>query len=200
MFRRLAVAAVATAALSIALTGCGKSNSGSGTGSSGSGSGSSGGDATAWAEKVCQAVEGDITALGKTPDVDMSDPQKTKDGMVDYLGKFSTTLDHMAGAIKGAGDPPVSGAKGDVDKLVSELQTAKQTVDTAKDNLAKTDVSDPASFQAAFAKIGEDMGSLSNLDDPTKNLESNQQLKDAFDKAPTCKKLDSGGSSSTPTS
>jgi hypothetical protein len=200
MFRRVAVAAVATAALSIALTGCGKSTTGSGSGSGG-GSGSSGGDANAWAEKVCQSVEGDVAALSKTPDIDPSDPQKTKDGMVDYLGKFSTALGHMASAIKDAGDPPVSGAKADVDKVTGALETAKQSVDTAKANLAKADISDPTAFQDAFTKVGEDLSKLGDLEDPTKGLESNQALKDAFDKAPTCAKLNGGsGSSSAPTS
>lgn len=208
MLRRLTMATVAAAAVTLALAGCGNSNSGSGSGSTGGGStsnssgGSSGGSAVDWAEKVCKSVEPDIQALGKTPDIDATNMQKTKDNMVEFLGRFSTALGHMASSIKDAGDPPVSGAKQDVDKLVTSLESARKTVDEAKSNLDKASVSDPASFQAAFTKVGEDMSKLGDLEDPTKSLDANKELKDAFDTAPTCKKLDNmgaGPSSSTPT-
>jgi hypothetical protein len=207
MFRRLSVAVVTAAAFSLALTGCGgNSTSGSGSGSgsnSSSAGGSAGGDAVAWAEKVCKSVEPEVASLSKMPDVDTTDLQKTKDSMVAYLGKFSTALGHMSSAIKDAGDPPVSNAKADVDKVTGALESAKKTVDEAKANLDKASASDPTSFQEAFTKVGEDLSKLSNLDLPTKGLEENKELKDAFDKAPTCKKIDEtagGSNSSAPTS
>jgi hypothetical protein len=181
--------AAAAAALALALTACGDD--------SGSGSGST--TPEAWAEKVCKSVEGDVAALKQTPDIDQSDPQKAKDGMTAYLGQIATALGRMAGGIRDAGAPPVADGAQAADRVTTALEDAKKTVDEAKANLEQAPVNDAAAFQEAFAKVGEDLGALSGLDDPTKDLESNQQLKEAFDKAPTCKKLDEG-SNSTPTS
>jgi hypothetical protein len=196
MFRRIALVAVAASALSLALTGCGNSNSNSNSGSggtSGSSSSGGGGDAVAWAEKVCKSVEGDVAALSKTPDMDATDPQKAKDGMSAYLGSLATALGHM-----------VSGATDAVSKLTDSLNQAKTTVETAKSNLDKASVTDAAALQDALSKVGEDLAKLGDLQDPTKALESNDTLKNAFETAPTCKKLDasSGGdsTSSAPTS
>jgi hypothetical protein len=204
MIRRLTVATVAAAALSLALAGCGNSStsgSGSGSNSGSGGSGGGSGSAVDWAEKVCKSIEPDVEALGKTPDVDPSDMAKTKDNMVSFLGKFSTALGHMATSLKDSGDPPVANGKEDVAKLISALDSAKKAVDEAKTNLDKASASDPAAFQEAFTKVGEDLSKLGDLEDPTKSLEANKELKDAFDQAPTCKKIDmGGGSSSTPTS
>jgi hypothetical protein len=182
---------VATAAaLLLALTACGNDS-----GSGGSGSGS----AVDWAEKVCRSVEGDVGKLQQTPDIDPSNPQQAKESLVAYLGNLETALGNMVQGIRDAGDPPVTDGKAAVDKLTNTLDGAKTSVASAKSNLEQAPVDDPAAFQAAFTKVGEDMQALSNLDDPTKELESNQQLKDAFDQAPTCKRLDQG-SDSTPTS
>jgi hypothetical protein len=201
LFRRLSVAIAAAATVLLALTGCGNSStSGSGTGSGTSTPSGGGGDAVAWAEKVCKSVEQDVAALSKTPDVSGTDLQKIKNGMVDYLGRFSTALGHMASSLRDAGDPPVSGAKPDVEKVTTALDSAKKTVEEAKTNLEKVSPSDPTALQAAFTKVSEDMSKISDLDDPTKGLETNKELKDAFDNAPTCKKIDMGGPSSSPTS
>jgi hypothetical protein len=211
MIRRLAVAIAAASALSVALTGCGSSdNNAGGSGSGGSSSANSGasgggsGDAVAWAEKVCKSVEGDVASLSKTPDIDQSDPAKAKDGMVAYLGGLATALGHMASGIKDAGAPPVADGAQAVTKVTDALEQAKNTVEQAKDNLDKASVTDQAAFQAAFQKVGEDLSKLGDLEDPTKDLESDQTMKDAFQQAPTCKKLDestgSGSTSSAPTS
>jgi hypothetical protein len=187
MIRRLATVAAAATALGLALAGCGDANSGGG-----------GGDAVAWAEKVCKSVEGDLAVLTKTPDVDPSNPQQAKESLVTYLGSFATALDHMASGIRDAGTPPVADGAKAVDTVSSALAEAKTSVESAKTNLEQANVSDPASFQAAFTKVGEDMAKLSSLDDPTKDLKANKELNDAFEQAPTCKKLDGDGTSTPP--
>jgi hypothetical protein len=184
---------VATAAaLLLALTAC---SDDSGSGGSGSGSG----DAVAWAEKVCKSVEGDVGKLNQTPDIDPSNPAQAKDSLVSYLGTIETALGNMVSGIRDAGDPPVADGKAAVDKLVNTLEGAKTSVGTAKTNLEQAPADDPAALQQAFTKVAQDMEALGDLQDPTKDLESNQQLKTAFDQAPTCKRLDQG-SDSTPTS
>ncbi|MFL6141875.1 MAG: hypothetical protein ACJ72N_08415 [Labedaea sp.] len=190
----------------MALTGCGNSsNSGSGTGgssagnSSTSGGGGASGDAVAWSEQVCKSVGDDMAKLGQTPDIDTSDPAKAKQGLVTYLGTVSSSLDHMVKGIKDAGPPPVKDGQQAVDRATGALQDAKKSLDQAKSTLEGAKSSDPAALQDAFTKFGEDM---SKLGDPFQDLDANQELKAASDKAPSCKRLSDGAggsSSSTPT-
>ncbi|GLW95524.1 hypothetical protein [Actinokineospora globicatena] len=212
MARRLVAITAAAAALTISLTGCGGSDTAGGGSSSGAAattttatSEAAGGDATAWAEKVCAAVAPQVTALAAQPQIDQSDPVKAQASLVDYLDKFSGALDKMISSFSDAGDPPVADGKALVAKATGALEEAKTAVETAKTNLAAASPSDPAAFQAAFVKVGEDLQALSKLEDPTKGLRGSAALDKAFKEAPSCKKLDlgesaSGTASSTPTS
>ncbi|MDQ3406344.1 MAG: hypothetical protein M3548_23605 [Actinomycetota bacterium] len=199
MVRRLAVVA---AALSLGLAGCG-SDTGSGS-STGSGTTTTaeakGGDAVAWAESVCSKIGPEVEALSKTPEIDSSDPAKTKDSMVSYLTTLSTALGKMSSGIEDAGTPPVADGKVLADKVVGGLGEAKKAVDTAKENLSTVDASDPAKFQEGFQKVSADLSKIGDMEDPTKGLRGNQELEDAFKNAESCKKLDAigGASSSAP--
>jgi hypothetical protein len=199
MLRRIAMGAVAATLLTLALTGCAdKTTAGSGAGTSPS---PSSGDATAWAEQVCKSVEGDVAKLSESPDVDPADLEKTKANFVAYLADISTTLDNLANGIKDAGPPPVAdGGQEVVDQTITTLDDMKKSVDEAKATLEKVSASDPAAFQAAFEKVGEDLTKLGEVQDPTDGLKANKELDSAFDKAPTCQKIDLGSGTSAPTS
>ncbi|MBM7771410.1 hypothetical protein JOD54_001614 [Actinokineospora baliensis] len=212
MARRFVAITAATAALAIGLTGCGGNDSkDAGASSAPAGatttaatSAASGGDATAWAEKVCASVAPQVTALSAQPQIDQSDPVKAQASLVEYLDKFAGALDKMISSFADAGDPPVADGKKLVESATGALEEAKTAVETAKKNLAAASPSDPAAFQAAFVKVGEDLQALSKLEDPTKGLRGSAELDKAFKEAPSCKALDgdsaSGTASSTPTS
>lgn len=189
VFRHIASAAVAATALTLVLTGCAdKTPTGSGTGGGG------GGEAVAWAENVCKAIEDDLTNLRTAPDINMSNPQQAKDGMVAYLGDLSLAVGNMASGIKDAGKPPVADGVQAVDEMTKILDEVKASIDEARANLEKASVSDPAAFQAAFQKVSQDLSKVADIEDPTQSLKASKELDEAFDKAPTCKKLDSGDS------
>jgi hypothetical protein len=187
MIRRL----IALTALAVALTAC--SNS-----SDSSSKSSNGGDPVAWAEKVCKSVESQLATMSQSPNIDPSDPKQAKENLLTYLGSFASALDRIAGGIKDAGNPPVADGSQVVDKVTKAMQDAKKSVEDARDNLAKATVTDAASFQQAYTKVGEDMAKVTNMEDPTKDLKANKDLNDAFAKAPTCTKLDSTGPSTPP--
>ncbi|GAA2988095.1 hypothetical protein [Actinokineospora diospyrosa] len=211
MARRFVAITATTAALTIALAGCGGSDTKAGGSSSAAAgatttasSAASGGDATAWAEKVCASVAPQVTALSAQPQIDQSDPVKAQASLVEYLDKFAGALDKMISSFTDAGDPPVADGKKLVVSATGALEEAKTAVETAKKNLAAASPADPAAFQAAFVKVGEDLQALSKLEDPTKGLRGSAELDKAFKEAPSCKALDgdsaSGSASSTPTS
>lgn len=157
-------------------------------------------DAVAWAEQVCASVAPEIGKLSEGPDIDPSNPQAAKDGLVTYLDTLVSALDRMIGGIEDAGAPPVPDGQVAADRAVGTLEEAKGSVEAAREELAKADVSDPAAFQAAFTKVGEDLQKLSDLDNPMEGLRGNEELDAAFEQAPSCKQLSGSGTTTTPTS
>lgn len=185
MIRRLAT----LTALAVLLTACSDDKSGG-----------DGVDPVAWAEKVCKSVEGQAAVLSQSFNPDTTDPPKAKENLLSYLTNLAAGLDKLNNGVKDAGTPKVNDGPQVVEKVTRTLRDAKQGVDNAKSNLEKAAVTDAASFQAARDKVGEDLAALSDLEDPTRDLKSNTELNDAFNKAPTCKKLDEGGPSTPPSS
>jgi hypothetical protein len=192
-------------AVLLALTAAGCGDKGGDTGSTGSTSSAtsedSGGnsDAVDWADKVCSGIKDDVAALSTQPDIDQTNPQAAKDGLVTYLGTLETSLDGMASAVTDAGDPPVDGGAEAVKGFLDTITTAKDAVTKAKGKIEAAPVDDPTAFAAAVSSVGEDLTALSNMDDPTKSFSANKELDAAYNKAPACQELESG-SSSSPTS
>jgi hypothetical protein len=190
-------------AVLLALTAAGCGDKGGDTGSAGStGSATSedsGGnsDAVDWADKVCSGIKDDVAALSTQPDIDQTNPQAAKDGLVTYLGTLETSLDGMASAVTDAGDPPVDGGAEAVKGFLDTITTAKDAVTKAKGKIEAAPVDDPTAFAAAVSSVGEDLTALSNMDDPTKSFSANKELDAAYNKAPACQELESGSSSPT---
>ena len=183
MIRRLAGLALVAAALA----GCSDDNKGS-----------AGVDPVTWAENVCKSVEGQAAVMTQSPDLDPGDPQKAKDVLLTYLGNLSAGLDKLAGGVREAGTPSVTDGAQVVSKVTKTLQDATKGVQDARANLEKATVTDAASFEAARDSVGQDLAKLSDIEDPTKDLKANAELNDAFNKAPTCKKLDESSPSTPP--
>ena len=198
--KRLTTGVVAVL-LTLTAAACGDKDSGSGgstTGTSTSSEASGGGDATAWADKVCTGIKDDVAALSTQPDIDQTNPQAAKDGLVAYLSTLETSLDGMASAVTDAGEPPVEGGAEAVKGFTDTIATAKTAVTTAKGKIEAAPTDDPTAFATAVSSVGEDLTALSNMEDPTKSFEDNKELKEAYNNAPACKELEAGAS--TPTS
>jgi hypothetical protein len=191
--------------LALAVSACGSETSNSGSGSSNtSGAPSSGGasgEAVAWADKVCKSVESEIGTLTQQPEVDTSNPESAKAGLVKFLEDFGTALDRLIGGIKGAGEPPVPEGKQVVEDTTKQLEQAQQVVSDAKTKLAAAPTNDPAALKQAFTDVGTELAKVGDLD-TTRDMQDVPQLEDAFKKAETCQKLDKQKetSSSAPTS
>ena len=192
------------AAVLLALVAAGCSDKGNDGGSSSgasdtnsSSSSDSGGDATAWADKVCSGLKDDIAALTTTPEIDQSNPQAAKDGLVAYLAKLETSLDGMASAVSDAGTPPVEDGEGAVKKFLDQISTAKDSVTSAKSKIEAAPVDDPAAFQAAAADATQDLQALSDMGDPTASFSENKELDAAYNKAKSCQELEDSVSSPT---
>ena len=195
MFRRLSLAIVPAAALALALSGCSDSNN-----SPNSSQGAQSGGAVGWADKVCQSIGDDLTALQERPNLTDTDPQKVRESLIAYLGQLTSTLEGMVSGVKDAGPPPVADGSAQVDKLTTLLGEAKTSLQEAKTNLEQVPANDPAAYQAAVLKVTEEMSNFAKLEDPFKEFEANKELNDAFEQAPACKQINLGSASSAPTS
>lgn len=199
--KRLTTGVVAVL-LTLTAAGCGDKGGDSGSAGSTGASATSedtGGssDVVAWADKVCTGIKDDVAALSTQPDIDQTNPQAAKDGLVAYLSTLETSLDGMASAVTDAGDPPVDGGAEAVKGFTDTIATAKTAVTTAKGKIEAAPVDDPTAFAAAVSSVGSDLTALSNMEDPTKSFSDNKELDAAYNKAPACKDLESGSSSPT---
>jgi hypothetical protein len=188
--------------LLLAVAGCGSDTPGSGTGAGGSGTASSSAanaDAVAWADKVCQSVESEVGTLTEPPQIDTSSPEAARDGLTSYLNDFGTAIDRLIGGIKGAGAPPVADGQRVVDETTQALERAQETIQNARTKLDQVPINDPQAARQAFTEVAQEMEQMGQVD-ATQSMENHPELKDAFDKAATCQKLDSQPSSSPPTS
>jgi len=204
MVRRLAAVAVAAVTLSFGLAGCGSDSpstpGAATTTTTTTAKTEAGGDAVAWADKVCATVGPEAAKFSQPPVTDPTNLQATKDNFVAYLDGMAQALERMISGIKDAGTPPVADGEAAAKAVESSLQTAKDTVTKAKDNLAKVDASNPSAFQAGMAQVGQDLQGLSQMEDPTKGLRGNKELNDAFEKSEKCKALNDPGTGTAPTS
>jgi hypothetical protein len=184
---------VAAVLMALAVTSCGNSGDGGGstTGSDTNTSSESagGGDAEAWADKVCSAMKDDVGALTAQPDLDLSNPQAAKDGLIAFLGTLSTSLDGMSNAVKEAGTPPVENGEEAVKGFVDQIGTAKDAVTSAKSKVEAAPVNDPTAFQTAITEATQDLSALEDMEDPTASFENNPELKAAYNNAASCKEL-----------
>ncbi|HEV2784727.1 MAG TPA: hypothetical protein VGX25_35530 [Actinophytocola sp.] len=185
--------------LSLLVSGCASNGASPGTGgpSSTTGSGTAAsGELVDWADRVCQSVESEVGILSRGPNLDTSSPEAARDGLVSYLDELGTAIDRLIGGIEGAGEPPVADGKRLVDETTKGLDQAKETLQTARTKLDQTPMNDPEAAKRAFADVAQDLQGLGDLDS-IRTMEDHPELADAFDKAPTCQKLDSRSSSSS---
>ena len=200
--RLVAAAVSAVAALAFA-AGCGSDSAappvipapGEGTGSAGTTTAQAppadlNDPVIAWAEKVCGVVEKGGKALSQIPALDPTDPAKTKQAMLGYLKAISDELARLGEGISAAGDPPVDDGAAAVDAALKRIETLRGSLAKASEKLSAVEATDPAAFQKALADIGPELEGLNTAESPTTDLKANPELKDAFNAAPTCRRVE----------
>ncbi len=149
--------------------------------------------ALAWVDKVCTGVAAGSAKLSQPPAVDSADPVKTRDAMVDFLGRLGSALDDMAGGIRGAGVPPVPDGQSAVDKATGNLTATKTKVGETKAKMEQAKVTDDASLRKVISEADATMGQLADPEGPIKDLKANPELDLAFSESATCKRVYGSG-------
>ncbi|MDS0132074.1 hypothetical protein H5970_02155 [Amycolatopsis sp. CM201R] len=145
--------------------------------------------ALAWVDKVCTGVAAGSAKLSQPPAVDEADPVKTRDAMVDFLGRLGSALDDMAGGLRGAGVPPVPDGQSVVDKATGNLTETKTKLAETKTKMAQAKVTDQPSLRKVIAEADSTMGQLADPEGPIKDLKANPELNLAFSESGTCKRV-----------
>ncbi|WP_244210784.1 hypothetical protein [Amycolatopsis kentuckyensis] len=145
--------------------------------------------ALAWVDKVCTGVAAGSAKLSQPPAVDDADPAKTRDAMVDFLGRLGSALDDMAGGMRGAGVPPVPDGQSVVDKATGNLTETKTKLAETKAKMEQAKVTDQPSLRKIIAEADSTMGQLADPEGPIKDLKANPELNLAFSESATCKRV-----------
>jgi hypothetical protein len=193
MIRRLATSGALIAAVALAIAGCGSG----GTNNTPTTPDPLADPAVAWAENVCKAQSSQSLANLAPPVIDPNNPAKARDTYVDLLTTISKNLGAMTDGIKNAGPAPVPNGQQTVDTAVAALVAGRQTLDTQIGRLKAAKITDTASLGAIQLSVNQELEKGGFSKDPVAAMRENKQLDDAFDKAPTCKKLESPSAAPT---
>jgi hypothetical protein len=150
--------------------------------------------ALAWAGKVCTGVAAGSAKLSQPPAVDAADPVKTRDAMVEFLGRLEAALGDMAGGIRTAGVPPVPDGQSVVDKATGNLDETKTKLAATKTRMEQAKVTDQGSLRQVISEADATMGQLADPEGPIKDLKANPELNLAFSESATCKRVYGTGS------
>ncbi len=150
--------------------------------------------ALAWVDKVCTGVAAGSAKLSQPPAVDDADPVKTRDAMVEFLGRLGSALDDMAGGLRGAGVPPVPDGQSAVDKATGNLTETKTKLAETKAKMEQAKVTDQPSLRRVVSEADATMGQLADPEGPIKDLKANPELNLAFSESATCKRVYGTGS------
>ncbi|WP_372664307.1 hypothetical protein [Amycolatopsis kentuckyensis] len=150
--------------------------------------------ALAWVDKVCTGVAAGSAKLSQPPAVDDADPVKTRDAMVDFLGRLGSALDDMAGGLRTAGVPPVPDGQSAVDKATGNLTETKTKLAETKAKMEQAKVTDQPSLRKVISDADATMGQLADPEGPIKDLKANPELNLAFSESATCKRVYGTGS------
>jgi hypothetical protein len=145
--------------------------------------------ALAWVDKVCTGVAAGSAKLSQPPSVDDADPVKTRDAMVEFLGRLGSALDDMAGGLHGAGVPPVPDGQSVVDKATGNLTETKTKLAETKTRMEQAQVTDQPSLRKVISDADSTMGQLADPEGPIKDLKANPELNLAFSESATCKRV-----------
>ncbi len=145
--------------------------------------------ALAWADKVCTGVAAGSAKLAQPPAVDDADPAKTRDAMVDFLGRLGSALEDMAGGLRTAGVPPVPDGQSVVDKATGNLTETRGKLAETKAKMEQAKVVDQPSLRQVISEADATMGKLADPEGPIKDLKANPELDLAFSESATCKRV-----------
>jgi hypothetical protein len=183
--RATRVASVAVAVvLAVALTSCG----------GGSGSSSSGMTAEQYVAGACAAM----TTWGQDIKSGVADLQSKVSGAPDlaarkqvfvaFTKQLSATTDTLVSSLQGLGAPAVEGGAGVHQQLVGAFESVRSTLKNAEQEAEALPTDDPVEFRKQVNAIGTEIGGIGDAFSNVGNMK-NAALDSAFNKDPTCQKM-----------
>jgi alpha-D-ribose 1-methylphosphonate 5-triphosphate synthase subunit PhnG len=147
-----------------------------------------GADPVAWVDKVCGAVLTFTTPVLAQPNFDGADLAGIKQRLSDYLAAAETGLQQSRDQLGQVGSSPVGGGDATIQRATEGLEKLQTDISTAK---AKVDAANPADVPAFQAALGDTQNSLSQVTAPDVlgDLRTSPRLAKAVDAAPACGQL-----------
>ncbi|CAM5588565.1 hypothetical protein SALBM135S_01199 [Streptomyces alboniger] len=145
-----------------------------------------------WASDVCGSVR-DVGSKLTVPTADRKDPRKYRAEVVTFLDALGRQLGALDQKMGKDGAPPVEGGDAAYKKALKNLRLARGSLAGTTAELKKAEVTDKKSLKAALKKAGEGMDRAGSYQGPAHDLRADPELRQAFDKAPTCADLPGAG-------
>ena len=194
-------------ALLLTATGCGSSDgsdasnsSASATTSSDSSSATGGQQPSAWADDVCSAAS-DWKAAVDTAQATLSDKADlSANGVRDAVDSVATATDSLVTSLKGLGTPDTAAgdqARAELSTLATQLQQQKTTITGATSpspTTARQLLTQVSTITGALAAM---LTGITATVDAISQLDGAEELKGAFQTAPSCQQLSATPSTSS---
>ncbi|REE97804.1 hypothetical protein [Thermomonospora umbrina] len=140
----------------------------------------------AWAGKVCELVGKNVGSLMPPTFSNPNDPKAKKAGYLKFLNDLSSRLTALESTLTTAGAPPVTGGQQALDKALQNLRTAKVGVAKATVAMNRAQTTNVRTFEKSVAGLNQAMQAYATYEGPVKDLRSNRQISDAFNRSSTC--------------
>lgn len=143
------------------------------------------GNAVEWAGKICSAAAPELKLFSAEPAIDTTDSTTAKAGLIKYLDGLLAGTDRMIAGFEAAGVPTIPEGDEVSAAVVGSMTSAREKMAEGKAQLVGLDATDPAAFEAAVTKLGENLQAAVKLD-PVAAIGKHPEVVKAFNTAPSC--------------
>lgn len=182
MIGKLGRTAVAVLAAAAAMTGCG-----SGGGDDRSGGGATGPQATAWVDRMCSTIGDVADTVARQRAVDTSDTAALPVLYSGQLREIGSSVDGVAARMTEMGPPPVADGARVWDDLNEAVLTTRDAIASSERAIAASNASSPVGLVQTQRAVETGYTAGRVL---LNELAEQDDLRDAFSAAPSCREVD----------
>jgi hypothetical protein len=147
-------------------------------------------DSVQWVDGVCGALLPFVRTAGTPPQLTAAaDPAALTQSISGYLAQGSGAADSAISGIARVGPSPVPGGDEVVTRLTETLTKFRTSFQMAKAQVDAVDTTDQQSLITELPKAVAPLEELTNMPDPTVDLQTNPELARAGAQAPNCQQI-----------
>ncbi len=142
----------------------------------------------AWAEKLCTAMVGRVSAI-RPPTVAASSPEATLKSLTGFFTSVVEEQGSQLSTLEDIGPPPEAKAKQEWQKTVDELRSVRKDVSGVVDGLEESSATSEAEVTKLIASLQTQLATLGSYRGPIKSLYASKTVGQALLAEPACEKV-----------